>query len=215
VLTTFYRRIARFALLTALVALLAGCKADEVELQITTTDLRSAAAGNEVLVPFRAVFTHPEPLNTRQSAQVDDIWSVLQEYVEISDFSRDTVDGGLRVVIEGEVPVRTTRNARDAYYLSLTESRNFEGLHRVALETGEQFETLRQQLSAVNFAVDLVAIHPTVTEVSGRASRLMAPAATIEGDSHLIYRARLDGSLRLRQSAGAFEQTGPGFFIAL
>jgi hypothetical protein len=210
-----HRHARRILLLTALTIALVGCKADEVELSVNSTQLRSALAGNEVVTGFRAVFSHDRALNTRQSAQVDDVWSVLDEYMDISDFSRENVDGGLRVTIEGEIPVRTTRSARDAYYLSLTESRTFNGLHRVNLRTGERFEAMREALAAVNFELDMPAVHPTVTTVTGRSSRILAPSASVADEAHLIYADPLDDSVTFRQAGAAFEQTGPGFFIRL
>ncbi|RZU98760.1 hypothetical protein [Spiribacter vilamensis] len=205
----------RVILLAVIATLLVGCKADELELQIDLTQLRSAAAGNEVLLPLKAVFTDPRPLNTRQSAQVDDVWSTLSEYMRVREFKRENVDGGLRVTIESEVPVLTTRNADDALFVSFTESTIFSGLHRVTLESGERFEALQDELASINFALDLAEFHPTTIEITGRSSRLVAPAATVEDESHLLYDGTLDGQLRIRQSGGAFEQTGPGFFVRM
>jgi len=207
---------ARRILLSVVVALaLAGCRADEVEVNINTTELRSALAGNDVTVAFHAVFAHERPLNTRESAQVDDVWSALGDFVEMSDFSRETIDGRLRVTIDGEIPVRTSRTARDAYYLSVTESQAFSGLHRVNLRTGERFEALRQALASVNFELDLAAVHPTRTTLTGRAPRVLAPAAGADGEAHLVYHDTLTDNLTFRQAGAAFESTGPGFFIRL
>ena len=210
-----YKGARRVILLAVIATLLVGCKADELELRIDLTQLRSAAAGNDVVVPFKAVFTDSRPLNTRQSAQVDDVWSALKEYVKIKDFERENVDGGLRVTVKGELPVRTTRSADDAWFVSFTESTAFGGFHRVTLESGERFDALQQKLASVNFALDLAEFHPTTIEITGRASRLLAPAATVEGESHLIYDGPLDNPLRIRQSGGAFEHTGPGFLVRM
>ncbi|MEX0373308.1 hypothetical protein [Spiribacter roseus] len=214
-LAMIHRSTRRILMLSAVAIALAGCRADEVELTVNSTQLRSALAGNEVVAEFQAVFTHDRPLNTRQSAQVDDVWSVLDEYMDISDFSRENVDGGLKVTIEGEIPVRTSRTARDAYYLSLTESRTFNGLHRVTLQAGEQFEAMREALAAVNFELDMAQYHPTVMTVTGRSSRLIAPSAAVADEAHLVYEDRLDGSVSFRQAGEGFDQTGPGFFIRL
>jgi len=215
----FPRRVRLVALLVALGLGLVGCKADQVELQVDATQLRSAAAGNEVAVEFRAVFTDPRPLSTRQSALVDDVWRVVRDVIDTSGFTRESADGGLRVTIEGEIPVRTSPSPDDVYYLSLTESDAFPGMHRVTLQTAEGFEALRQALATVDFELDLAAHHPTVIELSGRAGRLMAPAALIDGDAHLAYSAPLEAPLerplRIRQSGAVIEQTGPGFFIRL
>ena len=205
----------RIILLAAIATLLVGCKADELELRIDLTQLRSAAAGNDVAAPFKAVFTDSRPLNTRQSAQVDDVWSALKEYVRITDFERENVDGGLRVTIEGEVPVRTTRNANDAWFVSFTESSAFGGFHRVALESSDRFDELQQRLASINFALELAEFHPTTIEITGRTPRILAPAATVEGESHLLYDGALDNRLRIRQSGGAFEHTGPGFLVRM
>lgn len=210
-----YNSARRIILLAAIAMLMMGCKADELELRIDLTQLRSAAAGNEVATPFKAVFTDSRPLNTRQSAQVDDVWSALKEYVKITDFQRENVDGGLRVTVEGEVPVRTTRSADDAWFVSFTESTDFGGFHRVTLESGERFDALQETLASVNFALDLAEFHPTTIEITGRSSRLLAPAAVVEGESHLVYGGALDNQLRIRQSGGAFEHTGPGFFVRM
>jgi hypothetical protein len=205
--------IRRSLVLAGITMALVGCRADEVALDVDSTKLRSALAGNDVVAEFHAVFTHDRPLNTRQSAQVDDVWRVLDEYLMISDFSRDTVDGGLRVTIDGEIPIRTSRDARHAYYLSVTESQALDGLYRVNLQTGDRFAAMREALASVNFELDLAAIHPTVTTLTGRASQVLAPAAEAGGETHLIYGRRLDDSLQFRQAGGTFESTGPGFFI--
>lgn len=207
--------VMRAFFLVAITIILVGCKANDVELRIDLTQLRSAAAGNDVVVPFRAVFTNPRPLNTRQSAQVDDVWSVLGEYLRITDFERENIDGGLRVTVEGEIPVRTTRSANEAWFVSFTESTALGGFHRVALESGERLDALQQQLASVNFALDLAEFHPTTIQITGRSPRVLAPAVTVDDESHLLYDGTLDDRLRIRQSGGAFEQTGPGFFVRM
>lgn len=214
-LGNLFKRARRITALAAMAMLLVGCKADELEVRIDLTQLRSAAAGNEVVAPFTVVFTHPRPLNTRQSAQVDDVWSALKEYVRITDFERENVDGGLRVSVDGEVPVRTTRTANDALFVSFTESTAFGGFHRVTLETGERFDALQETLASINFALDLAEFHPTAMEITGRSSRLLAPAATVEGESHLLYDGVLNDSITIRQAGGAFQHTGPGFFVRM
>ena len=207
-----FRHLATLALVSTL---LVGCKADEVTLQIDLTTLRSAEAGNAVVAEFQAVFTHPRPLNTEQSAQVDDVWSAVGEYVEVSDFRRESVDGGLRVTVEGEIPVLTTRSAESAYFISLTESASLGGFHRVALETGEDFAALQSALASVNFALDLAEFHPTTLEVTGRSPRLIAPAANVGDTAHLLYDAELEETMNIQQSGGAFDDTGGGFFVRM
>ena len=205
----------RLATLALASAVLVGCKADEVNLQIDLTQLRSAAAGNDTVVEFEATFTHPRPLNTEQSAQVDDVWSTVGRYLSISDFTRENVDGGLRVTVTAELPVVTSRSAEHAYFLSFTESTSLGGFHRVALETGEDFAALQSALASVNFALDLAEFHPTTLAVTGRSPRLIAPAAIVDDTAHLLYDAELRDTVNIQQSGGAFEDTGAGFFVRM
>jgi len=209
----------RNSLVLCVVAIaLIGCRADQLLLAIDVKQLRSAAAGNEVVAEFKIIFSHPERLTTEQSAQVDEVWSALKQTIEISDFRRERVDDGLRVTIEGEIPIHTKESAQSAYFISLTESAQQPGFHQVALQTGQEFRALRNALSAVNYAIDLKVFHPTVFALTGQSERLLAPIQAQSTEQEFDFDGPLNGRVRLAEQNsdhGAGGRRPPGFLIRI
>jgi|GEM_PF-611081 len=215
-MTAFSRgNLKRIVLVGAVSAVLAGCKADEVEIELDTRQLLAVADGDSVTTEFEAVFSNIGELDNEQRAQVDAVRSILEEYMTIDDFELETTDMGFEVTIEGEIPVLGVDRADDAYYIAVRESPSLPGYHRISLETGDDFGRMEGEMSAINFMLTPDAFHPTKFRVDGQSPSLLAPAAQVDGRSYLLYDAPLEDRLRVVQKGGAFDSVGAGFFLRL
>lgn len=211
----FGRNLKRALVVGAVAALLVGCKADEVEIELDVDQLNAVAGGNVGMTEFEAVFSNIGELDNEQRAQVNAVRDILEQYMTIDDFELESTDMGFEVIIEGEIPVLDAARADHAYFIAVTESASLPGYHRVALHTGDDFAAMESEMSAINFMLSPDAYHPTKFRVDGQSSSLLAPAAEVDGRSYLLYDAPLDNRVRLVQKDGAFESVGAGFFLRL
>ena len=195
--------------------MLFACKADEVEIELDVEQLQAAADGTEVMAEFEAEFSNLGELDDEQRAQVDAVRDILEQYMAIDDFELESTDTGFEVTIEGEIPVVDTPRADHAYFIAVDDSSSLSGYHRVSLQTGDDFTAMESKMSAISFMLSPNAYHPTKFRVDGESSRLLAPAAEVDGRAYLLYDAPLDERVRLVQKDGAFDQVGGGFFIRL
>ncbi|RZU98745.1 hypothetical protein [Spiribacter vilamensis] len=208
-------KLGRIATMGMVAVLLAGCKADEVEIDLAIEQLKAVAAGEEVTAEFEAVFSNIGELDDEQRAQVGAVEDILTQYMSVDDFELERTDLGFEVTVEGELPVLGVDRADHAYYLSVTESASLPGYHRVSFETGDDFARMEGEMSAINFMLSPDAYHPTKFRLDGRSSSVLAPAAEVNGRSYLLYDAPLEDRVRLIQKGGAFDSTGAGFFVRL
>jgi hypothetical protein len=198
----------------AISATLIGCKADELEISFKTSDLIAVKNGGSETAEFEAVFSMIGELDNESRALVDALENILGKYVYINDFEIKTKDMGFEVTIEGEIPLVSGEYDDAAYYVSIVSSDIIEGSTLVQLRTGQKFELMNSEMSALNFMLAPDAFHPTRFRLRGDHDiEVLAPAVQVDGQDYLMWRGRVGDRLSLSFSGGAYDRTGAGFFF--
>jgi hypothetical protein len=193
---------------------LIGCKADELEISIKTNDLISVRNGGSEVAEFEAVFSMVMELDNESRALVDALKNILVKYVYINDFEIKTTDMGFSLTIEGEIPVKRGGSSDAAYFISLEPSDVIDGMTQVQLKTGQKFEQMNSEMTALNIMLAPDAFHPTRFRLRGDNNiEVLAPAVQVDGRDYLMWRGRVGDRLSLSFSGGAYDRTGAGFFF--
>jgi len=198
----------------AALVLLAGCKADELSIDLKTRDILAAVQGESGTVSFEADFSTFGSLDDGQRAQVEALEAILSSYVEIDDFELEITDTGFEVTIEGEFPITTDLQSDAAYFMAVEPSDIISGAYLVQLRTGDDFDRMEREMQAINFMLAPDAFHPTRFRLRGDDRfEILAPGAQIDGRYHLMWRGMSEDRLTLRFAGGPFDEVGAGFLI--
>ena len=114
------------------------------------------------------------------------IKNILTKFMEIDDFELETTDMGYEITLEGEMPI-TNKRLDAAYYIHVSSSNIFDGYIFLELRTGDNFNNLSNQMSAINFMLSPDEFHPTKIKLKGKDVQVLVPATEIDGKAHLFY----------------------------
>jgi len=192
--------------------MLIACKAEIVELDIKTKDVFAAVNGEDGLIDFEAKFSNFGELDEEARAQVEALENILTKFMEIDDFELETTDMGYEITLEGEMPI-TNKRLDAAYYIHVSSSDIFDGYTFLELKTGDNFNNLSNQMSAINFMLSPDEFHPTKIKLKGKDVQVLVPATEIDGKAHLFYEGVVNGRTSMKFEGGVFDKIGAGLFL--
>jgi len=199
--------------MTFIVAMLVGCKADSLEFKLTSKQIQSVVDGESVAVQFDAEFSLLGELDEDGRADLDRLIAIAEEVIEIEDVELETTALGVKVLIDGSIPMTTDKEEKSPWFLKV--SNWDESTKRVELATGSNFKFLVGAMESVNFMLSADPYHPVKFKLKAKGAEVVAPAVEIDGVTHLLYRGAVDGRLTMNFSGGAFDDVGAGFLIKL
>ena len=132
--------------------------------------------------------------------------------MEIDDFEIENTDMGYDVTLEGEMPI-SNKNLDATYYIHVSSSELFDGYTFLELKTGDDFNNLSNQMSAINFMLSPDEFHPTKIKLKGKDIQVIIPATEIDGESHLFYEGAINGKISMKFNGGIFDKVGAGLFL--
>lgn len=204
--------IKNILLMTLTSTLLIACKAEVVELDIKTKDVFAAVDGEAGLIDFEAKFSNFGELDEEARAQVEALENILSKFMEIDDFELETSDMGYEITLEGEMPI-TNKRSDAAYYIHVSSSDIFDGYTFLELRTGDNFNNLSNQMSAINFILSPDEFHPTKIKLKGKDVQVLVPATEIDGKAYLFYEGIVNGRISMKFEGGVFDNIGAGLFL--
>lgn len=194
-------------------ALLAGCRAESVELTVSYEDVAAAIKGEKVTVPFEAVFSQFGNLGDDQKAEIDALATVVSKHMNVEDFEIGTAENKVVVTVEGEIPITTSETESSPYYVLVTKDGTFNGFATVQVALGRKFQAMQREMRAINFILAPEAFHPTKLKIKAKGKDIMAPAVEVDGTTHLLFSAQAKERLTLNYVGGPYERVGAGFYI--
>jgi hypothetical protein len=191
---------------------LISCKAEIVELDIKAKDVFTAVDGENGVIKFEAQFSNFGELDEEARAQIDALENILTKFMEIDDFEIENTDMGYDVILEGEMPI-TNKKLDATYYIYVTPSELFDGFTFLELKTGDDFNNLSSQMSAINYILSPDKFHPTKIKLKGKDIQVIVPATEIDGEAHLFYKNTVNGKISMKFDGGVFNKIGAGLFL--
>ena len=132
--------------------------------------------------------------------------------MEIDDFEIENTDMGYDVILAGEMPI-SNKKLDATYYIQVSSSELFDGYTFLELKTGNDFNNLSNQMSAINFMLSPDEFHPTKIKLKGKDIQVIVPATEIDGEAHLFYKETVNGKISMKFDGGVFNKIGAGLFL--
>lgn len=195
-------------------AALAACKADGTKIDISSDDLARARAGEVVMIDFQADFSMPSDLDDEQRADIDRLRSIAGQYLDISDFEIEKQDFGVKIAIEGKIPLVTAQTGSQApWFIAVSDFSS--DMDRISLENGSDFDGLEAGMQDVNFMLTPDRAQPVKFRLSlGGQASVVVPAGRIDGAPVVLQRFDSVSDLSVDISGGIFDDTGAVILIS-
>lgn len=216
----------RKALVIASILALAGCKADLVEVKLSTSDIKAALAGEAVTVPFEATYSVFSDMDDAAREKVGQIQKIAEENLDIEDFQLTNEGSSARVEIEGNLSLVTPGNAGTAkpgalaIFIDATDlPSELEGFPLVVrLGVTDTFAPMIEAMQAIDYGLSAEEVNPVRFRFkadTGSAITLLAGGVQIEGETYPIKATTLpDGeTITLTFKGGPYEVVNGGFLI--
>ena len=97
--------LVKTSLFLLLISSLLGCKANEVEVSISTKDIEKAILGENISVGFDATLGLMAENDEEMRRTMQRIAAVTENYLTLEEFELTTGDFGLNIDVEGEIPL--------------------------------------------------------------------------------------------------------------
>lgn len=215
----------RLVMIFALAAILAGCKAQEVEVRVSTADLQEALAGDDVSVRFIARFESFGTLDDEKRRQLDQVQDIIEGALEVEDYNLVADSSKVTITVEGEVPVHVGEPGSngDPFALYVWENSNplLPGFtHALQLNTGKAFAQLEASMQQISYMLAIDEVQPVMYRLradSGVDIPVLAGGAQLDGSSFVVRAISVaDGErISLTFKGGAYDTVFGGMLIAL
>ncbi len=206
-------KIRSFVIVAAAAATLAGCKADEVEIDLTGSAVAAAASGDHRMVDFEAEFSNFGEIDDEQRADMKTVENIIAKHVSVDDFEVEQTDMGFEVAVEGQIPMTSDPDTADPWFILVQPSDVFPETLRVQVVNGSDFDVLGDEVQQVNFMLAPDASQPTQIRLEADGMDVLAPAAQVDGRYHLLWRGTVTDRIRMTFKGGAYDSIGAGFFV--
>lgn len=214
----------RWLCVVGALVLLAGCKAEMVEVRLSAKDILAAIGNEVVMVPFEATFTTFGKMDAEKRAQMEHVEEIASRYLEIEDFQLRTADSKTVIEIEGMLPVVAASGAaaQSSAYVIVINDNDDPALsafpYSVSLETGAKFGAMEREMHGVNFMLAPDENHPVQFRIRGGENemRLLAGGFELDGQKYATRVVDLPAgkSVALTFRGGAYDDVGGGFLIS-
>lgn len=215
----------RRAIAIAIVGLvLAGCKAELVEIRINSSDITRAIEDGAATARFVANFSTFGELDAEQRQQIDAMESILESNLTIDDFQITTAEYKTNIAVEGVLPIviGDPGSAKGAFavYVSAFADPLLPGFsHFVQLSTGKAFQRMESDMQGVSYMLAIDAVQPVQYRLradSGGDLKILAGGVQIDGENYPLRSMNLPEGERisLTFSGGAYENVSGGFLFS-
>jgi hypothetical protein len=192
---------------------LAGCKADEVEIELTESAVAAAASGDNRMVDFEAEFSNLGEMDDEQRADMQTVENIVAKHVSVDYFEVEQTDMGFEVAVEGQIPMTSDPDTADPWFILVQPSDVFPDTLRVQVVNGSDFDALGDEAQQVNFMLAPDASQPTRIRLEANAMEVLAPAVQVDGRYHLMWRGTVSDRISMTFKGGAYDSIGAGFFV--
>lgn len=214
-------------ILVSLVAvLLAGCKADVVQVRLTATDVTDAVSGKVVDLPFEAKYKSFGSLDAKQRAQLDHIREIAKRYIDIEEFQISATASGVSVEIEGSIPLIYHANSsggEDYAYAVVIEATDDPNLAKfplhVRVATGARYGMMEDEMQGVSYMSAAEKVNPLQFRLranGGGDMQILAGGFEVDGERFAIRSLTIPSgeSLAISFSGGIYDDISGSFLMA-
>ncbi len=204
---------------------LAGCKAESIQIRLSASDIDKALSGEAVSVPFKAQYRNFGDLKDDDRAKLDDLEKIARQYLAIDDFDVSSNDNSVMVEVDGTIPVVTAANKGASpvspWVISVEDSA--EGIDqfplRVSIVSTSDFNAMSDKMEDVSFMSNPDEFNPVQFRLKGSSAsdlKVLAGGFQMDGDNYSLKVVAIPAgeSATLNFSGGAYDGTAASFLLS-
>lgn len=205
----------RIILVCALFAL-AGCKAEEVELRISTKQITDAIAGNPQSVRFQAEFSILSFYDEQLAWTINQVRAVVEKYTEIEEFDVTVGDLGVKIEIEGLIPLvyHDTSRVRAPWYVDVRDN-EFKGVlghfpYMMTFFPSEYNDVVLHEIQSINPLLSPDKFQPIKFKIKHNTDNplhILTGGVEVNGHSRPIFETVIENRISLSMTGGVYDNT--------
>ena len=163
-------------------ALLAACQAKEIEIKLSTEDLRTAANGEAVQVSFEAaVGERYTTVDDEKREDIEKVTLALEKFLPNADIEVDFSGDGYTIEIEGELTVSNAKPPTGAPYFVSVVGGPLEGSLLITLETSGTYLEFAKEFKAINAMLKPDEFQPVEFKLKGDGDIALVAGGYVDG----------------------------------
>jgi hypothetical protein len=194
---------------------LAGCQAEDIEIEMNASDLLAAFSGTDQSLEFEATVGEKyTKVDDEKRTTIKQISQGLTEFFPDADIEIDISNDGYEIEIEGSIAVSRTAPATGApYFVKVAEGPLPESI-LVTLEPSQTFASFKAELSDINVMLSPDEFQGAEFKVDGAGEKILVFGAYVEGRPTTVAAHELGSQdVRLEVSDGIWKKTAAGFLL--
>ena len=208
--------------------LIVGCKATEIETSIKSFELRDAIEGKELSLKFDAQFTIFAENNEETKRQIVSIEGITEKYLPLEEFDVTTTDFGLRIQVEGKIPLvysseGTLSSSLQAPWVLIVSDNNDGGVltgfsHKLKFIASPQFNAFSGELLKVNLMLVPDKRQPLKIKFKNSGKdrlRIFTGAVEVGGESRVIFESKIDKKVSLTMKGGVYDNIAQVIYFSI
>ncbi len=213
------KRLQRLVIAIGTVLLLFGCKADLVEIEVKTKDLREAIAGDKVALEFEAEFSLIAEYDDETKGQINALEETIETYISLEEFDVSEGDFGLTITIEGEIPLlyastgEVSKDIESPWALVISDNQDGGSLsgytYKLTVVATPRFAAFEGELQNINFMLSPDAFQPIKFKLRASGDdqlKIFTGAVEVGGESRVVYESQVSKRLTLTMKGGVYDK---------
>lgn len=194
---------------------LAGCQAEDIEIEMTASELLAAFSGTDQSLEFEATVGEKyTKVDDEKRATIEQISQGLTEFFPDADIEIDIENDGYEIEIEGTITVSETAPATGAPYFVKVAEGPLPGSILVTLEPSQTFANFKAELSDINFMLSPDEFQGAKFKVEGAGEKILVFGAYVDGRPTTVAAYELSSQdIRLKVGDGIWKKTAAGFLL--
>ena len=218
----------RLLLPIVVVFLLVGCKADEIELRISTKELLEVLQGGAEDIRFQAEFTLLAEYDDELKATITQIDRIANRHVEIEEFDVTSSDFGLKIELEGTIPLLFVGensgqiSSKSPWVVAVANNPTRGTLktfpHVLIFSASTSLQPFLAELQGVNFMLTPDKFQPVKFRLRNNADtslRIFTAGVEVDNETRVVYESTVDGRTSLTMKGGVYNRAPPMIFFDL
>ena len=218
----------RFLIGIGTVLLLFGCKADLVEIEVKTKDLKEAIAGEQVELEFEAEFSLIAEYDDETKGQINALEQAIETYIPLEEFDVSEGDFGLTITIEGEIPLfyastgEIPKDIESPWALVISDNEDGGSLsgypYKLTVVTTSRFSAFEGELQNINFMLSPDAFQPIKFKLRASGDdqlKIFTGAVEVGGESRVVYESEVPKRMTLTMRGGVYDKTSQVIYFSI
>ena len=220
--------LVKTSLFLLLISSLLGCKANEVEVSISTKDIEKAILGENISVGFDATLGLMAENDEEMRRTMQRIAAVTENYLTLEEFELTTGDFGLNVDVEGEIPliyvedISQIKNIREPWALIIMKNEKKGTLssfpYSLKFSETNSFNAYSGELNEINIMLSPDKRQPIKFKIKNNSKvplTLFSGGVEVNGEHFAIYETEVEKRISLTMQDGVYDNTAPLIYFRL